>query len=130
MAGALDGIGEAQPTETRGQRSIAAPVALDLSGDATWFRVSDGAVVDIPRRRLLRSLLLALATFHRDEPGRSLSTAQLVDRVWPGDRSHSASARNRLYFAVNALRRLGLRGIVVRSRGGYALATDTVVSFR
>ena len=106
------------------------PLALVLSGDAGWFRVGDQPTVDIPGRRLLRSLLLVLAKSHCEAPGRSLSTEELVGRVWPGDRSPHTCARNRLYFAINALRRLGLRGIVVRSQGGYALATHTVVSFR
>jgi DNA-binding winged helix-turn-helix (wHTH) protein len=99
---------------------------LDVAGDATWFRVS-GETVEIRGRRLLRKLLLALVRSHYEQPGRSVSTAELIQRVWPGDRSPHASARNRLYFAMNALRDLGLREVLVRSSGGYQIATDVVV---
>lgn len=103
--------------------------ALELAGDATWFRF-DGETVEIAGRNLLRSLLLALVTTHYDEPGRSLSSEELIRRVWPGDRSDHASARNRLYFAMNALREMGLRDVLVRSRGGYHIAPGTVVRIR
>ena len=105
------------------------PRALELAGDGTWFRV-DGETVEIAGRHLLRSLLLALVTTHSDEPGRSLSSDELIRRVWPGDRSDNASARNRLYFAMNALRELGLREVLVRSRGGYHIAPGTIVRVR
>ena len=106
-----------------------APTALELASDARWFRVRDEAAVEIRRRHLLRSLLLTLVTSHRDSPGRSLTTQELIVRVWPGDRIPHTSARNRLYFAMNALRSMGLRDVVVRSSGGYAIAKDVVVRF-
>ena len=100
--------------------------ALDIACDAGWFRVR-GEVVQIRRRRLLRTLLLALVAHHREQPGQPVATADLIQRVWPGDRSPHSSARNRLYFAMNALRELGLREILIRSNGGYQIASDVVV---
>jgi len=101
--------------------------ALELGPEAEWFRIGAAPAVDIARRGVLKRVLLALVDAHLSAPRRSLSTEELVQNVWPGDRSAHVSARNRLYFAINALREIGLRDLIVRVDGGYALTDRAVV---
>ncbi|MFK7990795.1 MAG: hypothetical protein AB8I08_32545 [Sandaracinaceae bacterium] len=67
-------------------------------------------------------ILLALAA-HRasDAPG-ALTSATLLESGWPGARLTPSSARNRLHVALSALRKRGLRDVLIRHPDGYALS--------
>jgi DNA-binding winged helix-turn-helix (wHTH) protein len=66
-------------------------------------------------------LLSALVVESRSLEPTPLSTAQLIELAWPDERIADAAAANRLYVAINALRRLGLRGVLIRRGAGYLL---------
>lgn len=116
-----------EPTQSATPLASDRIASIELGPEADWFRVGAAPAVDIARRGVLKRVLLALVHAHLSAPRRSLSTEELVHNVWPGDRSAHVSARNRLYFAINALREIGLRDFIVRVDGGYALTRGAVV---
>jgi hypothetical protein len=63
-----------------------------------------------------------LAEGQRTAPGHGLSLADLQEAGWPGERILPQAASNRIYVAVNQLRKLGLKDWLKRSSsGGYYL---------
>ena len=89
----------------------------------------DGVIVDLSRRRTLRRLLVSLARRRIDGDRHPVKHDDLIEAAWPGDRSRRASALNRLAFSISELRRLGLRELILRTPGGYALSIDAKVSW-
>jgi len=79
-------------------------------------RARSGLAVEVAGARL-RRLLLRLAL----DPGRVVTSAQLVDAVW--DDHPPAGAANALQTLVSRLRRL-LPGVLESSPSGYRLAVD------
>jgi hypothetical protein len=66
-------------------------------------------------------LLLRLIERRRTAPGRGLSLAELQEAGWPGERILPQAASNRIYVAMNQLRKLGLKDWLRRSGEGYYL---------
>ncbi|TDE60316.1 AfsR/SARP family transcriptional regulator [Nonomuraea mesophila] len=87
---------------------------VELLGPFT-VRDHDGAVLEVPGDRL-RALLAALAL----QPGRIVTRARLVDRIW-GDRPPSDEV-NALQALVSRLRRVLPDGVIEADSGGYRLA--------
>jgi hypothetical protein len=111
------------------QRALRAPAnQIELPGDALvvdpegrWFRPPGGTRVDLGRRRLLQSLLLALAQEHRTDPGKTLSIDRLVRTAWSDERIQRKAATNRLRVSIAQLRRRGLGSSIVFRDGGYGI---------
>jgi hypothetical protein len=101
-------------------REGAAPT-LTVDRDGRWFAVERGAPVDMGRRRVLRRILLALATRHGSAPGREIDAVDLLSAGWPGERVMPDAASRRVRTAVWELRRLGLGDVVVTRGFGYAI---------
>jgi hypothetical protein len=57
----------------------------------------------------------------RAAPGRGLSLSELQEAGWPGERIRPDAASNRIYVAMNQLRKLGLKEWLRRSADGYYL---------
>lgn len=70
------------------------------------------------RSTAARLILVALCR----QPGKTISAQGLVAVGWPGDRSLSDSAKNRLHVALSALRKAGLGDRLKRDGDGYALS--------
>jgi hypothetical protein len=51
-----------------------------------WFKLGDGARVDLARRRMLKLLFQALVEAAAARPGAALSTQALLAAAWPGER--------------------------------------------
>ena len=111
----------ATPIGLAGGDARAFPEALVVDRRGRWFRPPHGAVADCQNREALRNLLVCLAQARVETPGRSLSSALLVASGWPGQRILPGPARNRLHVAVAALRKLGLREVLIARDGGYLL---------
>ena len=95
-----------------------AGAAFSLPGSATF--------VTLPERSPLRRILDALA--HRRIEGGDVLTIDDVIRVgWPSEKIGAEAALNRAYVALAALRRMGLRGILVNAGGGYVLSRAVAV---
>lgn len=102
---------------------MAGAQVVEIGADSTWFMVRGALRVELANRAVLRRLLAALT----HAPGEPIQTGELISHGWPSERMSTSSARNRLYFAINELRRLGLRGILVHADGGYLLDAEVVV---
>jgi hypothetical protein len=106
-----------------------APVAnrrLTVGRDAEWFSVDDGPRIDLRNRRTLSRILEIIADARRHgEHG--VSAQALIAAAWPDERILPRAAKNRLYFAVHALRRLGLRDVLFSREGTYFIPASVDV---
>ncbi|MBX3221056.1 MAG: hypothetical protein KF795_11100 [Labilithrix sp.] len=100
------------------------PPRLVISAAAEWFQVGGRAPVVLETRVPLRRLLLALGELKLRSPSAVLPVTAAFEAGWPGERASATAAAMRVYTAVHSLRRLGLRGLLVRRRRGYVLDTD------
>lgn len=98
-----------------------------LAEDGGWFQRSGEDRVDIRERKNLAYILRALAEHRASSPGRALTVSELLAEGWPGERVEAKSGANRVYVALTALRRLGLRDLITRIRDGYLIAADAPV---
>jgi predicted ATPase len=94
---------------------------LLIAPEGRWIRPPGGAWQDLRERHAVRRLLLRMVERRRDAPGRGLSLAELQEAGWPGERILPAAASNRIYVAINQLRKLGLKEAVKKSGEGYYL---------
>ncbi|MFO0604488.1 MAG: FHA domain-containing protein [Polyangiales bacterium] len=99
---------------------------LRVAADGTWFARDDGARVAVHPRRTLVRVLRALAEHHRAGVQEALSTAEIVEAAWPGERLVGDSGPTRAYVALSSLRRIGLRDAIARDGEGYRLGGDEV----
>lgn len=83
--------------------------------------------IDLRTRGPLRRILLALVAQHSAAPGTALSADVVFDAGWPAERASAKAAAARVYTAVYTLRRMGLRGVLVRRDDGYLLVSDITV---
>jgi hypothetical protein len=101
------------------------PPALTVGPDAAWFAVAGGE-----RQRLggaLRRVLLALTDRHASSPGAPLSTWDILEAGWPGERPIVEAGANRVYVAIARLRSRGLRDVIDRFEDGYRLAPRATI---
>lgn len=103
---------------------------LLLDADRRWVRVPSGAWIDLSRRERPFALLEALA--RRTEATHHFEVAELVARVWPGEKMIASAGANRVYAATAMLRKLpGLRDVLESDARGYRIAPEIdVVVFR
>jgi hypothetical protein len=101
---------------------------LYLTPDAQRFWQDGQPATSLETRVPLRRLLAALVRQRMLAPGEPLSVQAAFEEGWPGERAHPDAAATRVYTAVHSLRRLGLRGVLVRRRGGYVLDADLSVT--
>ncbi len=103
------------------------PEALLVSPGARWMRPPSGMWQDLRKREPARRLLEKLVAEHRSRPGAPVSLDALREAGWPGEKIKLEAARNRVYVALNQLRKLGLSDAIRRVEGGYSLAPDLIV---
>jgi hypothetical protein len=94
-------------------------LCVDVDGETLYV---GGRRIALDGRPPLWRIVLALVAAQAE--GRALGTAELFECGWPGERASRECRTNRVYVAVATLRRLGLRGLVVRSTGGYSLDAE------
>ncbi|WP_437314998.1 ATP-binding protein [Sorangium sp. So ce385] len=109
---ALGGVTEARAGAER---------ELLLTEGARFVRPPGSGWHDLRERHAARRLLLALAEQQRCAPGRGLSLAALKEAGWPGERILPEAAANRIYVAMNQLRKLGMKPWLRRDAEGYSL---------
>jgi hypothetical protein len=89
------------------------PEAIALDAECRWFSVSNGTRVDLSRRRVLRRLMRILVDRRLHAPGETVPIDDLIHGVWPGQTLDRWSALNRLRVSIIALRRFGLRPVLL-----------------
>jgi hypothetical protein len=103
---------------------------LVIAAGAEWFQIAGRSPnrVILETRVPLRRLLLALADLKQRSPGSVLPVTAAFEAGWPGERATPTAAAMRVYTAIHSLRRLGLRGLLVRRRRGYVLDIDVHIA--
>lgn len=96
-------------------------LCLRVAAGAEWFQLGDRERVVLETRIPLRRLLLGLVQLRASSPTSVLPVTAAFAAGWPGERATPTAAAMRVYTAVHTLRRLGLRGVLVRRRRGYVL---------
>ena len=71
---------------------------------------------------------MSLADLRISAPEAALSVTAAFEAGWPEDRVTAAAASMRVYTAVHSLRRLGLRGLLVRRNRGYLLEASVRIA--
>ena len=88
-----------------------------------------GDTVDLSKRRSLRLILVRLLSQRLSSPGMPLPMEAILDAGWPGERILAEAAANRVYVAMNTLRKLGLRDVLASREGGYLIDEDVVIEY-
>jgi hypothetical protein len=101
---------------------------LELADDGSWFRLDAQETQRIASRAALRRVLLCIVE-HADR-GESCDVRKLLEAGWPGERVDPEAGANRVYVAVSALRRMGLRTAIERFDLGYRLVPGVRVERR
>lgn len=101
---------------------------LIVAAGAEWFQIAGRPTVVLETRIPLRRLLLALAELRMRSPGSVLNVTAAFEAGWPGERATPTAAAMRVYTAIHSLRRLGLRGLLVRRRRGYVFDVDVQIA--
>lgn len=110
---------------------IAAPQPSASAGvlqlGPTWFRPPGATVVELKRRRVICRVYGALYERRLTRPGEPVLLGELLAEGWPGERVLARSGANRVYVALTTLRKLGLRGAIIRTKRGYLLDPELEV---
>jgi hypothetical protein len=101
--------------------------ALRVAQDGSFVVLPSGATVTVPGRGKLQNVLLTLANARASEPGAFVGPQALIDSAWPGERIARGAASNRLHVALDHLRRIGLREVLLRGEKGWHL--DPAIPF-
>jgi hypothetical protein len=104
-------------TATHGPR----PEPFVVGADGLSFTTPDGSTPDLSNRRVLARVLAALLESHHGAPGSPVAVSDLLRTAWPGERFQAKAGANRVYVALTTLRRMGLRELIARVDGGYAI---------
>jgi hypothetical protein len=107
--------------EARGTRLL-------IAAGGEWFQIVGRTPVTLKQRAPLRRLLFALAELKVRSPDAVLSVTAAFEAGWPGERATANAAAMRVYTAIHSLRRLGLRGLLVRRSRGYVLDVEVDIT--
>jgi hypothetical protein len=107
---------------------ISEPKKLVIAAGAEWFKLPGRPTVLLETRIPLRRLLLALGEQRLRNPNAVMPVTTAFEAGWPGERATATAAAMRVYTAVHTLRRMGLRGMLVRRRRGYVLDIDCEIA--
>ena len=78
-------------------------------------------------RRALARILAVLVAQRAASPGVPSSMSDLLAAGWPDERVIERAGANRVHVALTALRKLGLRELLLRRDDGYVLDPDADV---
>lgn len=101
---------------------------LVIAAGAEWFKLPRQPLCVLETRIPLRRLLLALGELKLRNPNGVLPVTAAFEAGWPGERATPAAAAMRVYTAVHSLRRMGLKGLLVRRRRGYVLDINVQIA--
>ncbi|MFO0748218.1 MAG: hypothetical protein U1F43_21540 [Myxococcota bacterium] len=118
-----DDVAAAEAAGAVTEPASAEPPALTMAPDGSLVVTAEG---EQKVGRALRRLLLALVERHTAS-AEPLTTAELLEAGWPGERPIYEAGLNRVYVSMNRLRQLGLRHVVERADEGYRLKPGTSV---
>ena len=117
-----------RPLEGRRSRHMDQPgggPVVTLGLETTWAVGEDGVRHAVGHAH--SRILSALAELHRRAPGAALTSQELLAAGWPGERMAPEAGANRVYVVLAQLRRMGMRHLIERCKGGYRFAPDAAV---
>ena len=82
------------------------------------------AWVDMSRRETPFRLLEALLTHRQNHPGDPIGPDLLFEQVWPDETIQFEAAQNRLYVTLSALRKEGMKQVILNVEGGYLISDE------
>jgi predicted ATPase len=101
-----------------------AAASLTIRHEARTFRLPNSRCdVDLGRRDAIRRILWALARRRIDSPGEPMALDEVLAAGWPGERMAYQAGANRVYVALNTLRKLGLGEHLLTRDRGYCLSS-------
>lgn len=111
---------EAKPAALTEQ--VAAPT-LTVGPHAHWIKLPDeDEPLDLERKVVLARIVEGLVVAWEQEPGQGLDVEQILELGWPGQTILPSAGANRVYVAMNNLRKLGLDPLLIRGQQGYMLS--------
>ena len=111
---------EAAPA-LQAQPALARPI-VQIGPAGRWVQLpGQPQRVELSRKEVLARLIDGLATQAADSPGHGLDVEDLLSLGWPGQTLLARAGANRVYVALNNLRKLGLDQLIVRTRQGYMI---------
>ncbi|MEO0602205.1 MAG: hypothetical protein AAF211_12260 [Myxococcota bacterium] len=90
-----------------------------------WLEDPEGQHHDFTSARRHPALVLALVRARLDRPGRGIGVDALMAAGWPGETVTERSASTRVRVALSALRKAGLRTLLLRGAEGWFLDPET-----
>jgi hypothetical protein len=95
---------------------------LAIDRRCTRCRMPSGSTIDLSDKPVLAALLKALVWHRLDGRKDPLLQKELLTAAWSDERMSQSAAKNRLHVALSKLRKSGLEGALVSSKGSYRLA--------
>lgn len=114
------------PVEERHER----PALVVWPRGAAFRLPGANETVFLPERSPLRGILEKLTTARIESPGERVPIEELVSAGWPEERMAAEAALNRVYVALTTLRKKGLKNLIEKAAGGYALTVGVVVEIK
>lgn len=102
-------------------RASSEALPVTIARDGSFVDLPTGAHVDLRTQPLSRRILALLVTARRETPGVPVLRDALVRAIWPEEDLPRTVGKNRLHVAMNQLRSLGLRDLVLSQAGGFLL---------
>ncbi len=99
--------------------------AVRIGAEGHWCETPEGGLVSLERRRPLARILVALAKAHSQK--KALSSQELQEAGWPGERMLASAGIHRVRVAVSTMRKLGVGKFLQTVEDGYRLDFKTVV---
>ncbi|MFO0738430.1 MAG: hypothetical protein U0270_21225 [Labilithrix sp.] len=98
-----------------------------VASEGRALTLPTGETHDLARHGPVRRILWALALLRRDRPGAAMSTLDMIEAGWPGEKMQHEAATLRVYTTIRRLRGLGLGDVLVTRDEGYLLDPDVTV---
>lgn len=102
--------------------------AFVVGPEGRALTLPSGEAHDLGRHGPVRRILWALTALRRERPGTAMSTLDVIEAGWPGEKMQHEAATLRVYTTIRRLRSLGLGEALVTRDDGYLL--DPEVTFR
>jgi tetratricopeptide (TPR) repeat protein len=106
---------------------VAPASAIVIGFEARSLALPSGETHELTRHGPLRRMLWAIAVAHREKPGVAMTTLELVDAAWPGEKMKHEAATLRVYTTIRRLRSLGLADALLTRDDGYLFEPDTAI---
>jgi hypothetical protein len=118
-AASLSSMPAASLVRERVEGAAAKPFVVAPEGRS--LTLPTGEAHELGRHGPVRRILWALAVARRDRPGEAMTTLDLIDAGWPGEKMQHEAATLRVYTTIRRLRGLGLDDALTTRDDGYLL---------